>query len=147
MNILTIDQGTTGTKALIVNKAGRIVKSAYREFTQIYPQPGWVEHDPEEIWQTVVATIEEVMHDFGDQISTVGISNQRETVVIWDRDTGKPLYNAIVWQCRRTSAICNSLKPYKDLIRKITGLPLDAYFSGTKIKWLAENLDKFEPTY
>ena len=145
MNILTIDQGTTGTKALIVNKAGRIVKSAYREFTQIYPQPGWVEHDPEEIWQTVVATIEEVMHDFGDQISTVGISNQRETVVIWDRDTGKPLYNAIVWQCRRTSAICNSLKPYKDLIRKITGLPLDAYFSGTKIKWLIENLDKFEP--
>ncbi|MCF7823460.1 MAG: glycerol kinase GlpK [Candidatus Marinimicrobia bacterium] len=139
MAILAIDQGTTGTTVLLVEHDGAIVSKAYREFRQFYPFPGWVEHDPEEIWQTVMDCVSEIMTRLDGTIEAVGITNQRETTVVWDAKTGKPVYNAIVWQCRRTSAICNSLEPYRELIKQKTGLPLDAYFSGTKVKWILEN--------
>ena len=140
MFILAIDQGTTGTTAAIFDKNANLVKKTYRPVRQIYPQPSWVEHDPEDIWQTVVDTVDELMFDFSGKIAAIGITNQRETTIIWDRITGKPIYNAIVWQCRRTSAYCEQLKEHQDFIRNHTGLPVDAYFSGTKIKWLLENV-------
>jgi glycerol kinase len=138
--ILAIDQGTTGSRAIIYDKQGKKVASAYREFPQYFPQPGWVEHDPEEIWQSVYATIQQVLAKVPPAtIAAIGITNQRETTVVWDRETGKPVYNAIVWQCRRTAARCDQLKKKKGLsglIRKKTGLPIDAYFSATKIEWI-----------
>lgn len=140
MSILAIDQGTTGTKAVLIDHSCRIIDKAYREFRQIYPQPGWVEHDPLEVWQTVVETVNEVAARHPKEIQALGITNQRETTVIWNRKTGQPVYNAIVWQCRRTIAICQGLKKYEPLFREKTGLPLDAYFSGTKIKWILENI-------
>lgn len=140
MYILAIDQGTTGTTTALYDKNTNLVKKAYRQFKQIFPQPGWVEHDPGEIWQTVIDTIEELLTDFSGEISAVGITNQRETTVIWDKKTGEPIYNAIVWQCRRTAPYCKELSEYEDVIREKTGLPVDAYFSGTKIKWLLENV-------
>ncbi|MCK4641583.1 MAG: glycerol kinase, partial [Candidatus Marinimicrobia bacterium] len=103
MFILAIDQGTTGTKSILFDQKGKIVKSAYREFTQFYPKPGWVEYDPVEIWQTVVGTVQDLCSEYQGQIVAVGITNQRETTVVWDKITGKPVYNAIVWQCRRTT--------------------------------------------
>jgi len=118
---------------------------AYREFTQIYPKPGWVEHDPLAIWQTVVDTIKEVAERHPGQIVAVGLTNQRETTVVWDRRTGLPVCNAIVWQCRRTTAICRTLQPHSEIIRDKTGLPVDAYFSGTKIKWILENVRNLNP--
>lgn len=139
MAILTIDQGTTGTTVLLIDKAGEILGKAYREFKQIYPYPGWVEHDPLEIWQTVEACVDEIMTKTMESIDAIGITNQRETTVIWDATTGKPVYNAIVWQCRRTSSICEDLDPHRNLIKAKTGLPLDAYFSGTKAQWILEN--------
>jgi glycerol kinase len=143
--ILAIDQGTTGSTIIIFNKAGRIVSRAYREFPQIFPKPGWVEHDPVKIWQSVKLTIADALRAKkikGSEIAAIGITNQRETTIIWDRKTGRPVYNAIVWQCRRTAPICDSLKkkglePY---VQKNTGLKIDAYFSGTKIKWILTNL-------
>lgn len=143
--ILAIDQGTTGSTIIIFNKQGQIVSRAYREFPQIYPKPGWVEHDPLKIWQSVKLTITDALKAGrikGSEIAAIGITNQRETTVIWDRKTGKPIYNAIVWQCRRTAPICDALKkkglePY---VQKATGLKIDAYFSGTKIKWLLDNV-------
>ncbi|MBF0430218.1 MAG: glycerol kinase GlpK [Fibrobacteria bacterium] len=141
MLILAIDQGTTGTTTILYDKNGKPFKKAYREFTQIYPKPGWVEHDPMEIWQTTMDTVEEVCNGATDPIGAVGITNQRETVVIWDKTTGKPVYNAIVWQCRRTADICNSLSSHSELIRQKTGLPVDAYFSGTKAKWILEQVE------
>jgi glycerol kinase len=140
MYILTIDQGTTGTRAILYDQKGQIVQSVYEEFTQYYPQPGWVEHDPLEIWQTVVNTVNRLMHDYHGQIAAVGITNQRETTVVWDKVTGKPVYNAIVWQCRRTASICESLKKYEPVFQARTGLPLDAYFSGTKIRWILKQI-------
>ena len=139
MAILTIDQGTTGTTVLLIDKAGEIIAKAYREFEQIYPNPGWVEHDPQEIWKTVEDCVEEVLSSYTGSIDALGITNQRETTVLWDETTGKPVYNAIVWQCRRTSGICEDLEPHGKLIKAKTGLPLDAYFSGTKAKWILEN--------
>ncbi len=139
MYILTIDQGTTGTTTALFNKNGKMVTKAYREFTQIYPQPGWVEHDPLEIWQTVVSTIEEVCRKKTSPITAVGITNQRETTIVWDRKTGKPVYNAIVWQCRRTAELCFKMKDRAEWFRNKTGLPLDPYFSGTKVQWILEN--------
>jgi glycerol kinase len=139
MAILSIDQGTTGTTVLLVDHSGNIIGKAYSEFEQIYPQPGWVEHDPEEIWDTVVETVGEVCSAYPGTIEAIGITNQRETTIIWDAETGKPIYNAIVWQCRRTSSICESLEPQRDLIKQKTGLPLDAYFSGTKAQWILNN--------
>ena len=136
MNILAIDQGTTGTTVALFNQKGELIGKAYREIRQIYPRPGWVEHDPEDIWLSVVNGLAELMEQHNVPISAIGITNQRETTVIWDKTTGKPVYNAIVWQCRRTSDLCRSLKHHDTLFREKTGLPVDAYFSGTKIKWI-----------
>ncbi len=141
MSILAIDQGTTGTRAIIFNQQGHIIESAYREFNQIYPKPGWVEHDPEEIWQSVVSTVQELAKDKMAAVKAVGITNQRETTVVWNKKTGQPINNAIVWQCRRTADYCQKLQSRQAFIRSKTGLPVDAYFSGTKIKWLLENSD------
>ncbi|MDD5456308.1 MAG: glycerol kinase GlpK [Candidatus Margulisbacteria bacterium] len=140
MTILAIDQGTTGTTTVLYNKEGRILKKAYREFTQIYPKPGWVEHDPLEIWNTVVETVNEVSSAYPDKILALGLTNQRETTVIWDKKTSLPVYNAIVWQCRRTASICDSLREHQDMVKQKTGLPLDAYFSATKIMWILKNI-------
>ena len=137
MLILSIDQGTTGTTTVLYNKQGEIVSKSYKEFTQIYPTPGWVEHNPEEIWQTVRETVEEI--EISDKITAIGITNQRETTIVWDKNTGKPVYNAIVWQCRRTAELCENYRSSEKLIQQKTGLPLDAYFSATKLKWILEN--------
>jgi len=142
--ILSIDQGTTGSRAVVYDKKGCIKASAYQEFPQYFPKPGWVEHDPEEIWASVYKTIQKVLKQVPPQsIMAIGITNQRETTVVWDRKTSKPLYNAIVWQCRRTAGRCDQLKKQKGqmaLFRKRTGLPIDAYFSATKIEWILNNV-------
>ena len=140
MYILSIDQGTTGTTAALYDQSGSMAGKAYREFTQIYPKPGWVEHDPLEIWQTVIDCMEELLSLYPKKIATIGITNQRETTILWDRKSGVPIYNAIVWQCRRTADYCERLREHEDLFRSKTGLPLDAYLSGTKIKWILENV-------
>ena len=144
--ILAVDQGTTSSRAIIFDKQGNIKSVAQREFTQIYPEKGWVEHNPSEIWSTQAGVIAEAITEaglIGTSIAAIGITNQRETTIVWDRTTGKPVYNAIVWQDRRTSEFCNELKRkgYEELIRDKTGLLLDAYFSGTKIKWILDNVD------
>ncbi|MEQ8190685.1 MAG: glycerol kinase GlpK [Candidatus Eremiobacterota bacterium] len=143
--VLAIDGGTTSSRAIIFNHNGEIVNVSQREFTQIYPKPGWVEHDPAEIWSTQIGVTEEVIESAGikpEEISAIGITNQRETVVLWDKNTGKPVYNAIVWQCRRTAPVCDELKEkgLESYIRENTGLVCDAYFSGTKIKWILDNV-------
>ena len=142
--VLAIDQGTTGSRALLYDRLGRKIASAYEEFPQYFPRPGWVEHGPEEIWKSVNNSIQKVLSGMpAGAIAAIGITNQRETAVIWDRDTGRPIHNAIVWQCRRTAARCDGLKrsPGKaGLIRKRTGLPIDAYFSATKIEWILNNV-------
>ncbi|MGM0446548.1 MAG: FGGY family carbohydrate kinase, partial [Bacillota bacterium] len=143
--ILSIDQGTTSTRAFLFNKNAEIIGKAQKEFTQYYPKPGWVEHNPEEIWNSTQSVINSVIKNADIkplEIDSIGITNQRETTVIWDKNTGEPLYNAIVWQCRRTSEICRNLKEkgYENLFRKKTGLLLDPYFSGTKIKWILDNV-------
>ncbi|VAW77201.1 Glycerol kinase [hydrothermal vent metagenome] len=139
MYILAIDQGTTGTTSILYDRAGRIAARAYCEITQHYPQPGWVEHDAMEIWQSVVATVEELCSQHAGNIAAIGITNQRETTLLWNQHTGQPVYNAIVWQCRRTAEFCQQLQDHTDFVRAHTGLPLDAYFSGTKIRWLLDN--------
>jgi len=142
--ILAIDQGTTGSRAIIYDKHGRKAASAYEEFPQYFPKPGWVEHDPDQIWQSVNNSIQKVLKKIpADKIHAIGITNQRETTVLWDKDTGKPVYNAIVWQCRRTALRCDRLKAIKgerEFFRKRTGLPIDAYFSATKIEWILKNV-------
>ncbi|MDP3790002.1 MAG: glycerol kinase GlpK [Candidatus Omnitrophota bacterium] len=140
--ILSIDQGTTGSRAVLYGKNGKKIASAYEEFPQYFPKPGWVEHDPEEIWKSVENSIQKVIKKAPNaKIAAIGITNQRETTVIWDRNTGKPVYNAIVWQCRRTAARCDQLKKKEaGLFRKKTGLPVDAYFSATKIEWILNNV-------
>ena len=143
--ILAIDQGTTGSTIIIFNKAGQIVSRAYREFPQIYPRPGWVEHDPMKIWDSVKLTIADALKAKkikGSEIAAIGITNQRETTIVWDRKTSKPVYNAIVWQCRRTASICDALKKkgLEGYVQKSTGLKIDAYFSGTKIRWILDKL-------
>ncbi len=143
--ILALDQGTTSSRAIVFDEQGNMVSVAQKEFSQIYPKPGWVEHDPMEIWATQIGTARECIERAGispTQIAGIGVTNQRETTIVWDKKTGKPIYNAIVWQCRRTADICYSLKE-KGLERTIfekTGLVVDAYFSGTKIKWILDNL-------
>jgi len=139
--ILSIDQGTTGTTVLIFDSSGHIVGRSYNEFTQYYPQPGWVEHDPLELWEVSLKTIGQALHDANikaAELSAIGITNQRETVVVWDRETGEPVYNAIVWQCRRSAALCDALKKAgrESFIQASTGLRLDAYFSASKLQWL-----------
>lgn len=143
--ILAFDQGTTSSRAIIFDHDGKIIKTAGQEFTQIYPKSGWVEHDPMEIWGSQSGVARQVLETAGirpDQIAAIGITNQRETTIVWDKVTGKPIYNAIVWQCRRTANICDDLKEkgLTDYIKKTTGLVVDAYFSGTKIKWILDNV-------
>lgn len=143
--IIALDQGTTSSRAIIFDRYHDIYEVAQSEVTQIYPRPGWVEHDPMEIFATQSGVLTEVLAKSSihpDEIEAIGITNQRETVIIWDKLTGKPIYNAIVWQCRRTSGICKDLeeKGYTDFIRDKTGLVLDAYFSATKIKWILDHI-------
>ena len=143
-SVLTIDQGTTGSRALVVSDGGRIVASAYSEFTQHYPQPGWVEHDANEIWDVTRRVIGEALQSAGAKadVRGIGISNQRETVVVWDRETGEPVHRAIVWQDRRTAELCARLRAEgrEADVRRRTGLVLDPYFSATKLAWLLENV-------
>ncbi len=143
--ILAFDQGTTSSRAIVFDGEGQVRGQAQREFRQIFPQPGWVEHDPRDIWSTQFGTAQEAIAAAGlraTDIAAIGITNQRETTLIWDRKTGKPIHNAIVWQDRRTAGICDQLRAegHEDLIRQKTGLLLDAYFSGTKIAWLLDNV-------
>ena len=143
--IMAIDQGTTGSRVLIVNPAGHVVANAYSEFPQIYPRPGWVEHDPEAIWQATLLVMRQALASAGiapGRIAAIGITNQRETTVVWERSTLKPVHNAIVWQCRRSAGICDVLraKGLEAMFRERTGLLLDAYFSGTKLKWLLDEI-------
>lgn len=144
--ILALDQGTTSCRALVFDKNGSIVSTAQKEFTQHFPEPGWVEHDAMEIWSTQLVMATEAVAKKSldaDQISAIGITNQRETVVVWDRNTGVPVYNAIVWQDKRTAAYCDQLKDEGKgpFIREKTGLVIDAYFSGTKVKWILDNVE------
>ena len=143
--ILALDQGTTSCRAVVVNRKGDIISTAQQEFQQHFPKPGWVEHDAEEILSVQTRMAEESLSKAGipaDQIRAIGITNQRETVVVWDKATGKPVYNAIVWQDKRTAEYCQSLKNAgrQDMVREKTGLVIDAYFSGTKLKWILDNV-------
>ncbi len=140
MVILAIDQGTTGTTCVLVDQQGKILDKEYLEFSQHYPQPGWVEHDALEIWHTVQRNVKILLERNSCPVVSVGITNQRETTVIWNKNTGEPIYNAIVWQCRRTTSLCKDLSSFQGLVREKTGLPIDAYFSASKIKWLLENV-------
>lgn len=144
--ILALDQGTTSSRAVAVDKKGGIVAVAQKEFTQIFPKPGWVEHDPNEIWAAQSGMAAEAMSKVGlkaEQVSAIGITNQRETVVVWDRHSGEPVYNAIVWQDKRTAGFCDELKKQgkSDLVREKTGLVIDSYFSGTKVKWILDHVE------
>ena len=145
-HIIALDQGTTSSRAIIFDETGRTVGLAQREFTQIFPKPGWVEHDPAEIWATQIGVATEALGRASlrpRDIAAIGITNQRETTIVWDRDTGKPVYNAIVWQDRRTAEFCDRLKAdgHEALIREKTGLVIDAYFSGSKVRWILDNVD------
>ncbi|MGN7203564.1 glycerol kinase GlpK [Pedobacter sp. SAFR-022] len=144
--ILAFDQGTTSSRAIVFDRTGAIISIAQREFKQIYPQPGWVEHNPKEIWSSQVSVATEAVLNANltaEQIAAIGITNQRETTIVWDKVTGEPVYNAIVWQDRRTADYCGSLKAqgHDVLIQEKTGLIVDAYFSGTKIKWILDNVE------
>lgn len=143
--ILALDQGTTSSRAILFNKKGEIVHIAQKEFTQYFPQPGWVEHNANEIWGSILAVIATVLSEAAvepKQIAAIGITNQRETTVVWDKQTGQPIYNAIVWQSRQTAQICEQLKQagYDEVFREKTGLLIDAYFSGTKVKWILDHV-------
>ncbi|HBW13551.1 MULTISPECIES: glycerol kinase GlpK [Proteiniclasticum] len=145
--VIALDQGTTSSRTIIFDKEQNIVGVAQKEFTQIYPKQGWVEHNPMEIWSSQYGVLNEAMAQAGiraDEVAAIGITNQRETTVVWDKNTGIPVYNAIVWQCRRTSNICDELRAKEgmaDYVRENTGLQIDAYFSGTKIKWILDNVE------
>lgn len=143
--ILSLDQGTTSSRCIIYDKKGNMVSVAQKEFRQIYPKDGWVEHDPMEIWSTQMGVAQEALLKIGctyKNIEAIGITNQRETTIVWDKETGEPVYNAIVWQCRRTAEYCDELAGlgYGQMIRQKTGLLIDAYFSGTKLKWILDNV-------
>lgn len=142
--ILSLDQGTTSSRAILFNKQGEVVHIAQREFTQYFPKPGWVEHNANEIWGSILSVIATVLTESGikpNQIEGIGITNQRETTVVWDKLTGVPVYNAIVWQSRQTSDICEELKDKNDLFHQKTGLLIDPYFSGTKVKWILDHVE------
>ena len=143
--IMALDQGTTSSRCIIYDKKGEMVSVAQKEFTQIYPGDGWVEHNAMEIWSTQMGVAQEALLKINctyENIEAIGITNQRETTVVWDKETGEPVYNAIVWQCRRTAEYCDELKAagYGDMVRSKTGLLIDAYFSGTKLRWILENV-------
>ena len=143
--IIAIDLGTTGNRVFCFDEKGKVISSAYSEFTQYFPRPGWVEHDGMEIWNSICGLVPEAIKkgelDPASAVS-IGITNQRETSILWDAETGRPIYHAIVWQCRRTADICNQLKErgHEEVFREKTGLVVDAYFSGTKIKWMFDNV-------
>ena len=144
--ILAIDQGTTSSRAILFDHSSNAVCIAQKEFHQYFPQPGWVEHDANEIWLSVLACMSEVISRSGispKQVEAIGLTNQRETTVVWDRETGLPVYHAIVWQSRQTSDICDDLilKGYNDVFREKTGLRIDPYFAGTKIRWILDHID------
>ncbi|GAL26628.1 glycerol kinase [Vibrio variabilis] len=144
--IIALDQGTTSSRAIVFDHDANIVTTAQREFTQIYPQPGWVEHDPMEIWATQRSSLTEALAQAdisSEEVSAIGITNQRETTVVWDKETGLPIYNAIVWQCRRTANYCDQLKAdgHETMIREKTGLVIDAYFSASKVAWILDNVE------
>ncbi len=144
--IMALDEGTTSARTIIFSENGELISLSQKEFPQYFPRPGWVEHDPEEIFDTQVCTMREALEKAGltgKDISAIGITNQRETTILWDTETGKPIYNAIVWQCRRTGPIVDKLKEegYEKVFKEKTGLVLDAYFSGTKIKWILDNIE------
>ncbi|MHA2939728.1 glycerol kinase GlpK [Vibrio sp. RC27] len=144
--VVALDQGTTSSRTIILDHNANIVSASQREFTQIYPKPGWVEHDPMELYATQSSTLTETLAQSSitsDEIAAIGITNQRETAIVWNKNTGKPVYNAIVWQCRRTADICDELreKGLEEYIRETTGLVLDPYFSGTKVKWILDNVE------
>ena len=141
--IMAFDAGTTSERAIIFNRNSEIVSVAQKEIRQYYPKPGWVEHDPMEIWSAQLGVAVEAMTKAGissGEISAIGITNQRETTIVWDRKSGLPVYNAIVWQCRRTGEYCETLSEYKEMLRQKTGLVLDPYFSATKLKWILDNV-------
>ena len=144
--IMALDQGTTSSRCILFDKSGAIRSMAQKEFTQIYPQPGWVEHNPREIWASQIAVVTEAMANIGasaQDIAGIGITNQRETTIVWDRKTGEPVYPAIVWQCRRTAEVIDELKAqgHEKMIREKTGLIPDAYFSASKIAWILDNVE------
>ena len=143
---MALDQGTTSSRCIIYDRKGNIISKAQKEFEQIFPESGWVEHDAMEIWGSQIGTARQAMEETGitaDDIAAIGITNQRETTVVWDKTTGEPVYNAIVWQCRRTAGYCDSLKEkgVEESFKSKTGLPIDPYFSGTKLKWILDNVD------
>lgn len=145
--VMALDQGTTSSRCIIYDKKGNMMSVAQKEFTQIYPKDGWVEHDAMEIWSTQMGVAQEALLKIGctyKDIEAIGITNQRETTIVWDKDTGLPICNAIVWQCRRTAKYCDRLlsSGYGEMIRRKTGLLIDAYFSGTKLKWILDNVDE-----
>ena len=143
--IIALDQGTTSSRCIIFDRAGNVCSKAQKEFTQIYPKPGYVEHNPMEIWSSILSVVTEAMAMISvtaDDIDSIGITNQRETTVLWDKNTGEPVYNAICWQCRRTSEMIDRIKSegYEQMITRKTGLVADAYFSASKIAWILENV-------
>jgi glycerol kinase len=143
--LLALDQGTTSSRALVIDESGKVVAVSQKEFTQIFPQPGWVEHDPNEIWASQIGVAAEALSQAGasaKDVAAIGITNQRETTIVWDRKTGEPIHNAIVWQDRRTAPICDKMKAdgLEPMITKKSGLVIDAYFSGTKVQWLLDNV-------
>ena len=142
---MALDAGTTSNRCILFDQKGQIVSLAQKEFTQRFPKPGWVEHDANEIWSTMLGVAVEAMQKAGasyEDIAAIGITNQRETTIVWDKKTGEPVYNAIVWQCRRTSEYCDSLmeRGLVDRFREKTGLVIDAYFSATKLKWILDEV-------
>ena len=142
--IISIDQGTTSTRSVLYDKKGDFISAAQQEFNQFFPKDGWVEHNPEDIWQSVLSTLQKLVKESGitsSEIASIGITNQRETALIWNKKTGKPIHNAIVWQDRRTSEFCNELGSYENIIHRKTGLTIDPYFSATKIHWLLKNVE------
>ena len=142
--IVALDQGTTSSRAIVFDRKGKIVSKGQIEFSQLYPKPGWVEHDPKEILNSQIKALQNAIAEgkiATAEIDSIGIANQRETVLVWDKFTGKPVYNAIVWQCRRTAKLCDEWsKTYSDLVYRHTGLHIDAYFSASKIKWILDNV-------
>ena len=144
--VVALDQGTTSSRCIIFDKGQHVIGMAQKEYTQFYPQPGWVEHDPTEIYSSQYGVLMEALAQTGiapEEIAAIGITNQRETTILWDKATGRPVYNAIVWQCRRTAGLCEQIKKDADLtayIKKKTGLLVDAYFSATKIKWILDQV-------
>ena len=140
--ILSIDAGTTGITVILFDKSTSVIKKRYSEFSQIYPEPGYVEHDPLEIWTTTKKLLTDIVQGYENKIHSIGITNQRETIVAWNKNTGQPIHNAIVWQCKRTLSECKHLieKGYSSIIKEKTGLVIDSYFSATKIQWLMNNI-------